>query len=127
MRSDNAESIDRTDDVELEWDTPLQGCTVPTNGGSFKANWLDTPVTSVIWSEDETGLHCDLEFADFVGAWTFMNQVAVLAETMDHHPDWSNSYNTVHITLISHDKGVVTERDRGLAEAISEIVASGTV
>ena len=127
MRSDNAGSIDRTDDVELEWDTPLQRITVPINGGSFKANWLDTPVTSVIWSEDETGLHCDLEFADFVGAWTFMNQVAVLAETMDHHPDWSNSYNKVHITLISHDKGCVTERDRRMAEAISEMVASGTV
>ena len=127
MRSDNAGSIDRTDDVELEWDTPLQGCTVPINGGSFKANWLDTPVTSVIWSEDETGLHCDLEFADFVGAWTFMNQVAVLAETMDHHPDWSNSYNKVHITLISHDKGCVTDRDRRMAEAIDRLVASGTV
>ena len=126
MRSDNAGSIDRTDDVELEWDTPLQRCTVPTNGGSFKANWLDTPVTSVIWSEDETGLHCDLEFADFVGAWTFMNQVAVLAETMDHHPDWSNSYNKVHITLISHDKGCVTDRDRQMAEAIKQLAASGT-
>ena len=56
-----------------------------------------------------------------------MNQVAVLAETMDHHPDWSNSYNTVHITLISHDKGVVTERDRGLAEAIDQLLASGTL
>ena len=127
MRSDNAGSIDRTDDVELEWDTPLQRITVPINGGSFKANWLDTPVTSVIWSEDETGLHCDLEFADFVGAWTFMNQVAVLAETMDHHPDWSNSYNKVHITLISHDKGCITDRDRRMAEAIEQLVASGTV
>jgi 4a-hydroxytetrahydrobiopterin dehydratase len=69
----------------------------------------------------------NFEFADFVEAWTFMNQVAVLAETMDHHPDWSNSYNTVHITLISHDKGMVTERDRGLAEAIDQLLASGTL
>jgi 4a-hydroxytetrahydrobiopterin dehydratase len=79
------------------------------------------------WHEDDRGLHRDFEFADFVEAWTFMNQVAVLAETMDHHPDWSNSYNTVHITLISHDKGVVTERDRGLAEAIDQLLASGTL
>ena len=79
------------------------------------------------WHEDGQGLHCDFEFADFVEAWTFMNQVAVLAETMDHHPDWSNSYNTVHITLISHDKGVVTERDRGLAEAINQLLVSGTL
>jgi len=79
------------------------------------------------WHEDDRGLHRDFEFADFVEAWTFMNQVAVLAETMDHHPDWSNSYNTVHITLISHDKGVVTERDRGLAEAIDQLLVSGTL
>ena len=79
------------------------------------------------WHEDGQGLHCDLEFAGFVEAWTFMNQVAVLAETMDHHPDWSNSYNKVHITLISHDKGCVTERDRRMAEAIDQLVASGTV
>ena len=79
------------------------------------------------WHEDGQGLHRDFEFADFVEAWTFMNQVAVWAETMDHHPDWSNSYNTVHITLISHDKGVVTERDRGLAEAIDQLLASGTL
>ena len=79
------------------------------------------------WHEDGQGLHRDFEFADFVEAWTFMNQVAVLAETMDHHPDWSNSYNTVHITLISHDKGVVTERDRGLAEAIDQLLASSTL
>ena len=79
------------------------------------------------WHEDGQGLHRDFEFADFVEAWTFMNQVAVLAETMDHHPDWSNSYNTVHITLISHDKGCVTERDRRMAEAIDQLVASGAV
>ena len=122
-----AGSIDRTDDTVLAWDTPLQGSTVPINRGSFKTNWLDTPVTSVLWTEDDKGLHCDLEFADFVGAWTFMNQVAVLAETMDHHPDWSNSYNKVHITLISHDKGCVTTRDRQMAEAIDQLLASGTV
>jgi 4a-hydroxytetrahydrobiopterin dehydratase len=127
MRSDNAGSIDRTDDVELEWDTPLQVFTVAINGGLIKADCLDISVTSVIWIENDKGLHCDLEFADFVGAWTFMNQVAVLAETMDHHPDWSNSYNKVHITLISHDKGCVTSRDRRMAEAIDQLVASGTV
>ena len=101
--------------------------TVPTNRGLFNSGCLDISVTSVLWSEDEKGLHCDLEFAGFVEAWTFMNQVAVLAETMDHHPDWSNSYNKVHITLISHDKGCVTTRDRQMAEAIDQLLASGTV
>ena len=84
-------------------------------------------MTSVLWTEDDKGLHCDLEFADFVGAWSFMNQVAVLAETMDHHPDWSNSYDKVRITLISHDKGCVTARDRQMVEAIDQLLASGTV
>ena len=84
-------------------------------------------MTSVLWAEDDKGLHCDLEFVGFVEAWTFMNQVAVLAETMDHHPDWSNSYNKVRITLISHDKGCVTTRDRQMAEAIDQLLASGTV
>lgn len=79
------------------------------------------------WHEDGQGLHRDFEFAGFVEAWSFMNQIAVLAETMDHHPDWSNSYNKVHITLISHDKGSVTSRDRLMAEAIDQILASGTV
>jgi len=101
--------------------------TVPTNRGLFNSGCLDISVTSAIWSEDGKGLHCNLEFAGFVEAWTFMNQVAVLAETMDHHPDWSNSYNKVHITLISHDKGRVTARDRQMAEAIDQLLASGTV
>ena len=84
-------------------------------------------MTSELLSENDKGLHRDLEFSGFVEAWTFMNQVAVLAETMDHHPDWSNSYNKVHITLISHDKGCVTSRDRQMAEAIDLLLASGTV
>lgn len=84
-------------------------------------------MTSVRWTQDAAGLHADFLFADFVEAWTFMNQVAVLAESMDHHPDWTNSYNNVHITLISHDKGIVTERDRLLARAIDQLLDAGTV
>jgi len=50
-----------------------------------------------------------------------MNEVAQLAELHDHHPDWSNSYNKVNITLISHDKKQVTERDFRLADAIDKL------
>jgi 4a-hydroxytetrahydrobiopterin dehydratase len=50
-----------------------------------------------------------------------MNEVAQLADLHDHHPDWSNSYNKVNITLISHDKKQVTERDFRLAEAIDKL------
>lgn len=75
-----------------------------------------------MWSKDESGLHRDFKFKDFSAAWAFMNQVAQLAELHDHHPDWSNSYNTVSITLISHDKKQVTDRDYQLAEAIDKLM-----
>jgi len=76
------------------------------------------------WVEDESGLHRSWEFPDFSSAWAFMGRVAVEAERFDHHPDWSNSYNRVRITLISHDVGRVTERDRRLARAI-DLIAEG--
>ena len=74
------------------------------------------------WLQDKAGLHCTFTFRNFVDAWAFMNRVAVLAEEQDHHPDWKNSYNTVDITLISHDKRAVTARDIRLASAINDIV-----
>ena len=74
-----------------------------------------------MWAQDEQGLHRQFQFENFVQAWAFMNEVARLAELHDHHPDWSNSYNKVNITLISHDKKQVTERDFRLAEAIDKL------
>lgn len=74
-----------------------------------------------MWAQDEQGLHRQFQFENFVQAWAFMNEVARLAELHDHHPDWSNSYNKVDITLISHDKKQVTERDFRLAEAIDKL------
>lgn len=73
------------------------------------------------WREDDTGLHRTFTFNDFAEAWEFMSKVAALAEEHDHHPDWSNSWNTVEITLISHDARCVTNRDRRLAAAIDEL------
>ncbi len=60
-------------------------------------------------------------FADFSAAWAFMTRVALLAEKHDHHPDWSNSYNTVDIALSSHDAGGLTARDVALAKAIDAL------
>jgi len=74
-----------------------------------------------VWAQDEQGLHRQFQFKNFVLAWEFMNEVAKLAEIHDHHPDWSNSYNKVNITLISHDKKQVTERDFRLADAIDKL------
>ena len=74
------------------------------------------------WREENGALCREFEFADFAAAWRFMNRVAEVAERMDHHPDWSNSWNKVSIALRSHDVGRVTERDRRLAVAIDELV-----
>jgi len=74
------------------------------------------------WAEVDGKLHRELRFADFAEAWAFMEQVAALAEAQNHHPDWSNSWNTVVIDLVSHDAGGITDRDRRLAAAIDELV-----
>jgi 4a-hydroxytetrahydrobiopterin dehydratase len=74
------------------------------------------------WEERDGKLHRELTFADFAEAWGFMTQVAAIAEVHDHHPDWSNSWNTVVIDLVSHDAGAITERDHRLAAAIDAIL-----
>jgi 4a-hydroxytetrahydrobiopterin dehydratase len=75
------------------------------------------------WDERPDGLYRRFEFRNFADAWQFMSKVAELAEVQDHHPDWSNSYNVVEITLCSHDAGrTVTSRDHCLAKAINELV-----
>jgi 4a-hydroxytetrahydrobiopterin dehydratase len=57
-------------------------------------------------------------FADFNEAFGFMARVALVAEKLDHHPEWSNVYKTVEVTLSTHDAGGLTERDVALAEAM---------
>jgi 4a-hydroxytetrahydrobiopterin dehydratase len=64
------------------------------------------------------------EFADFAEAWRFMDGVAAEAERLQHHPDWSNSWNEVIVQLRSHDAGAVTDRDLELARAIDAVLAS---
>jgi 4a-hydroxytetrahydrobiopterin dehydratase len=59
-----------------------------------------------------------LHFADFNAAWGFMSRVALLAEKHDHHPEWSNVWNRVEITLTTHDAGGLSARDVALAKAI---------
>jgi 4a-hydroxytetrahydrobiopterin dehydratase len=75
-----------------------------------------------MWVEKNNKLTRTFKFSDFQEAFAFMTRVAFLAEKHDHHPNWSNVYNTVEIELTTHDKGnVVTEKDRKLAEAIDQI------
>ncbi len=61
-------------------------------------------------------------FQDFSAAWGFMSRVALLAEAQDHHPEWSNVYNRVEITLTTHDAGGLSARDVTLARAIDALL-----
>lgn len=61
-------------------------------------------------------------FRDFAEAWGFMSRVALLAEKQDHHPEWSNVWNRVEITLSTHDAGGLSARDVALAAAIDAVV-----
>ncbi len=70
-------------------------------------------------------LHKSFVFADFVAAFGFMTRVALIAERMNHHPEWSNVYRTVHIDLTTHDASGITDRDFDLAKAM-ENEAQGT-
>ncbi|KPF77519.1 pterin-4-alpha-carbinolamine dehydratase [alpha proteobacterium AAP81b] len=64
------------------------------------------------------GIEKDYRFADFAAAFGFMARVALLAEKADHHPEWSNVWNRVHIRLTTHDAGGLSARDFALAKAI---------
>lgn len=76
------------------------------------------------WAYDaEAGaLVRDFSFSDFSEAFAFMARVALLAEKAGHHPDWSNSYNKVHISLSTHDAGGVSEKDVDLAGRINALM-----
>ncbi len=73
-------------------------------------------------AEDHKSIRQSYEFKSFAEAWSFMSHVALLAEKMDHHPDWSNAYNKVEISLSSHDAGGLTSKDIELAKAITDFV-----
>jgi len=76
-----------------------------------------------MWKEADNKLYRKFEFKDFSEAFAFMTRVALAAEKMNHHPLWTNVYNTVEIWLNTHDAGdIVTDKDRKLAEKIDKMV-----
>ena len=80
-----------------------------------------------MWEEKNNALVRKFEFKTFSEAFAFMTRVALEAEKMDHHPDWSNVYNKVEIRLSTHSAGdVVTDKDRKLAKKIDDLVGGST-
>ena len=74
------------------------------------------------YDEERDAITRALVFADFVEAFGFMTQVALMAEKADHHPEWKNVYNRVDILLTTHDAGGLSPRDIEMAEAIDALV-----
>lgn len=76
-----------------------------------------------MWKETDNALHRKFEFKDFSEAFAFMTRVALAAEKMDHHPRWTNVYNTVEVWLNTHDAGdKVTEKDHQLSKKIDSLL-----
>jgi 4a-hydroxytetrahydrobiopterin dehydratase len=78
------------------------------------------------WSEvkDRDAITKTFVFRDFNEAFGFMTRAALIAEKLDHHPEWFNVYKTVTVTLSTHDAGGLTERDIKLAEAMNRLAGS---
>ena len=76
------------------------------------------------WALKENKLYRRLVFEDFVHAFGFLSQVAIISEKMNHHPEWANVYRTVDIYLTTHDVGGISERDFLLMEKIDELVGA---
>lgn len=74
------------------------------------------------WTFSDNAIHTSFEFENFIEAFTLMTRIAFEAETQQHHPDWTNIYNQLEISLSTHDAGGVTEKDFKLAKAIEGIV-----
>jgi 4a-hydroxytetrahydrobiopterin dehydratase len=76
-----------------------------------------------MWQETDQGLYKKFTFKDFEEAFAFMGRVAAIAEAQQHHPKWTNEWNSVEIWLSTHDAGSkITDKDRKLAETIDKIV-----
>jgi 4a-hydroxytetrahydrobiopterin dehydratase len=74
------------------------------------------------WEYSENALHTTIEFQDFKDCFSVMTRIAFEAEKLNHHPDWSNVYNKLSITLTTHEAGGLTEKDFFLAQIIDDLV-----
>lgn len=74
------------------------------------------------WTRGDGTLHREIGFPDFVAAFGFMSRLALHAEKLNHHPNWSNVYNRVTLDLSTHDAGGITELDFELARRANELL-----
>lgn len=74
------------------------------------------------WEYDEPVIKKTFEFGNFREAFSKMTAIAFVAEEQHHHPDWKNSYNTLEISLTSHDAGGITDKDIKMAKGIEEVI-----
>lgn len=74
-------------------------------------------------SGDNLAIETSIQFEDFASAWSFMSEIALHAERLNHHPEWSNVYGCVNLRLTTHDAGGLTERDSELATIISSALS----
>lgn len=75
------------------------------------------------WTLANGKLHKEFKFRDFKQAFGFMAGVALVAESMDHHPEWSNVYNRVVIDLVTHDLGAISALDLEFAKSVEKLLA----
>jgi 4a-hydroxytetrahydrobiopterin dehydratase len=80
------------------------------------------PVDLPDWRVENGKLHREFRFADFNAAFGFMARVALVAETLGHHPEWSNVWNKVTIDLTTHDVGGLSDLDVSLAQRINQLL-----
>jgi 4a-hydroxytetrahydrobiopterin dehydratase len=97
--------------------------TRPLSNDAIASRLETLRATTGAWAVRDGKLNRTFEFADFVAAFGFMTKVALVAERMNHHPEWSNVYNRVEVALTTHDAGGITERDFALAEAMEASAA----
>ena len=85
--------------------------------GKLNENLADHP-----WSIIDNKLHKEFQFASFIKAFGFMTSAAIIAQSMNHHPEWSNIYNKVNIDLTTHEAGGITKLDFELAKKLEALL-----
>jgi len=97
----------------------IESCSQSAVDASLKALNKDSVGS---WSIKEGKLYREFKFPDFVLAFGFMTKVAILSEKANHHPEWSNVYNSVIINLTTHEAGGISKRDFELAQEVSKLI-----